>query len=287
MDAPHLALLILKLSLTQVDTGLSCIVMPDAHVASGHKLMPAQNWAILCHNDAWCTALSHTEPYRCLIHSIKPYWYLMHITEPWMQNVEPYRRMMHCHIVAWCTTMSYNCCLMHSLSHTDAWCTSEPWMEPWCTGVSHTFDAWCHTSEPYWYMKQIFEWNWAILVPDAQHWATYWCLIALSHGCTALGCNYWHMMQRYWAIWHLMHSIEPYWAIIDAWCRIKLLMTDEQHWAMIIDAWCHDIEPYDAWCTALSHIDALLMPHSIEPYAQHWAILMPYWCHIDAAALTA
>ena len=47
--------------------------------ASGHRLMPAQHWAILCHNDAWCTALNHTDA-RCTSLSrgytacIEPYW---------------------------------------------------------------------------------------------------------------------------------------------------------------------------------------------------------------------
>ena len=47
----------------------------------------------------------------------------------------------------------------------------------------------------------------------------------------------------------------------------NILMPDEQHWAIdvqiwaliiIIVAWCNNIEPYNTWCTALSHIEPLI-----------------------------
>ena len=102
--------------------------------ALGHRLVPAQHWGILCYNDAWCralnhtdarctslshgyialshidacTALSHIEPHGCLIHSIKPYWCLMHIfamdAQHWAIIID-----------VWCTALSYNRCLMQSI----------------------------------------------------------------------------------------------------------------------------------------------------------------------------
>ena len=119
------------------------------------------------------------------------------------------------HIDAWCTAIIDAWCT--ALSHTDARCTSctEPWMhsiEPWCTGLRHNFDVWCKL------VSQIEP----LLMPDAQHWATYWCLIALSHGCTALSDNYACMIQQYWAI---LMPYSQHWAI---------LMFNAQHWAILM-----------------------------------------------------
>ena len=87
MNAPHLASLIHN---AQFEPHFD-----NWCTSSGHKLMPAQHWVILCHNDAWCTAPRHIKPYWCLIHIIKLYWCLMHIIEPWI-----HRCMMHSHIDA-------------------------------------------------------------------------------------------------------------------------------------------------------------------------------------------
>ena len=130
---------------------------------------------------------------------------------PWLSQID-----------AWCRALSYIDAWCTALSHNDAWCTSynEPWMhstEPWCTGLSHNFDVWCKL------VSQIEP----LLMPDAQHWATYWCLIALSHGCTALSHNY-ACMQPYWVIlmlylqhWAIMMLNALHWAI---------LMPNAQHW---------------------------------------------------------
>ena len=45
--------------------------------SSGHKLMPAQHCAILRHNNAWCIALTHIEPYWCLISLQKTEWVVL------------------------------------------------------------------------------------------------------------------------------------------------------------------------------------------------------------------
>ena len=98
--------------------------------------------------------------YWCLMHSIEPYWRLMHMqSSVCTAGIEPW-----C-IVRWCTV----------LSHFDAWCTALSHINACCT---------------------------AILMPDGQYWATYWCLIALSHGCMHSFEPYnhwWWMMQRYFA----------------------------------------------------------------------------------------
>ena len=106
MDVPHLA--ILKHD-AQVEP--YCDVWCTA---SDHKLMPAQHWAILCHNDAWCTllctalrhtdawciVLNHVEPFWYLVHSIKPYWCLLHIFELLMHQHRPI--LMHDVHPHWC-----------------------------------------------------------------------------------------------------------------------------------------------------------------------------------------
>ena len=99
--------------------------------------------------------------------------------------------------------------MAHSiLSHIDSWCKSLRqlnWaiiIDAWCTALSH-INAWCRT---------------AILMPDAQHSATYWYLITQSHGCIAMN-HVDALLSQHWAIEH----IEPY-----------LLMPFTQYWVILM-----------------------------------------------------
>ena len=141
---------------------------------------------------------------------------------------------------ACCTVLSYkfDAWWCRALSHVDAWCIVLSHIDAWCTTLSHT-DLWCtpmscrcialshcaHSTELYWCMMQIIEANWTVII-DA------WCT-ALSHLLmpdsiepwmhSTEPYDYWCMMHWwtiYWAIWCLMHSIEPkllmpYWASIE------------------------------------------------------------------------
>ena len=134
---------------------------------------------------------------------------------------------------------------------------------------------WCmmHISEPNWpiidawstALSRIDAWCTAILMPDAQlDWCLmhsiellYWCLIAISHGCTALSHNYLCMMEQYWAI----------------------LMPYSWHWT-IIDVLCTALGHIDTWCTALSQPDtngaSMMLVAEQDPA---WCMLhcMPTW----------
>ena len=142
-------------------------------------------------------------------------------------------------------------------------------------------------------------------LPDAHHRAVNSCLhsiepycaitmldtnytdASLSHGCTALGHDYWCMMHSHIDAWWISLSYN--------WCHDAqhwaIMMPDAQHWAT--DA--HHVMSYG--CTALSHGAqdwAIILMHDaiivsqIETLlmhdAQHWSILMHdaqlhvYWC---------
>ena len=156
------------------------------HSTSVHRLMPAEHWAILCHNDAWCaalnhiitddgctslscgcTALIHIDACTALSHIDAWYTALINHTDAWCTSLS-HGCTASSHIDAWCTALSYNWCLMHSIE--PYWCLmyniepcywslmhiNEPWMhsiEPWCTGLSHNFDALCKLVIHYWGMS--------------------------------------------------------------------------------------------------------------------------------------
>ena len=135
--------------------------------ASGHKLMPARQWAILlCHNDAWCTALSHAdawctplclgctalshidawcialshiELFWCLIHSIKLYWCTS--LSCGCTSIKPYWCMMCTHIDG----------MMHGIELYifDAWCTALSYTDPYYTSMSRGCTALSHGAQ-YW-----------------------------------------------------------------------------------------------------------------------------------------
>ena len=99
--------------------------------------------------------------YRCMMHSIEPYWC-----------------MMHRYIDAWCTALSY--ILMPD--------SIESWM--------HSIESQLRMQDAT-ILNHIDAFFTGILMPDAQHWATYWCLIALNYGCTALSHNHVRIKKVY------------------------------------------------------------------------------------------
>ena len=98
---------------------------------SGHKLMPAQHWVILCHNDAWCTALSHADS-------------LMHIIESWMHMQDWTILMLHSIKPYWCLMHNFNWVVdAPASSHIDAGCipTLMPEAQHWVISGVATIEA--------------------------------------------------------------------------------------------------------------------------------------------------
>ena len=184
------------------------------------------------------------------MHIIEPYWCIMH---PWLMAIrhqyvtqclasQPGQRRPGTHQASktsWSCINNNQYCALCIKIMVQCFASTAHWCAPginnhiyyWClvhingcTALSHNSDAWCTV------LSIIDAWSIKFWWPDAQHWATYWCLIALSHGCTALShimaqccaphqvsmwlqhwaiwISCWCIIQRYWAIWCLTHSIK-------------------------------------------------------------------------------
>ena len=152
------------------------------HSTSGHRLMPAQHWVILCCNDAWCTAITILMPYRftSLSHGCTA---LSHI-DAWQR----WATLMHDSIEThWCMT---------ALSHIDAWYTALNHTDEhlWATDAQHwamLMHAWCTA----------LSYNWCIALSHIDAWCT-----ALSHILLMPDAHQWGVDAQHWA---MVHRIEP------------------------------------------------------------------------------